>query len=692
MRVHRWLCTRMRPMPLVGRSMASPLGDGVGVPCRRGETEMRETARRFAVVCVLCLMGLAAPVAWGEGAKASRERGPLIINEISPAASHAASPWIELFNSSDGALSLAGTVLESAPKVAWELPPGLPPVPRGAFVLVHLDGGGTAAGVPKAGPDLIVLHAPAALAKPWAAVRGELAVYRPGPSNADGLQLVNYVAWGAPGSVRGQKKGDKGCWPASWFVPLAEGFGVYDPTTRLAPGASIGLYPGNPGATPEDWAIYDKDEATPGKPNAVPRPKAFTLADGAVVGANSVAVGWATRKGDERYRFQLAADKEFKKPLVDAIVVGPALRIGQALPAGTYFYRVTALAAAGESLLCCVRVVVVINTACDIPGGAALRGWVLNPTCPTQDCKIIPTIQFKFQRKDTRLACLECRSEAAPTCPWDCPHRFCIQTVPLTGSADQESWLCADESVSRTCAPVLPPCQPTPTPTLTRCPHGDNYCALASISMMASAYGACLSQDRIAFMLHSESDLRHDQTLFCNADSADSTCPGQHCTVGLKWALGTQDIEYHSQSPDFEQLRGWVEAGRPVMTKLEDENHLRVLAGYCVGPAYLPAFGPSTAKMVFIYDPWSGPRAESFEKWSSRSGGTWVGPPVNSRCADRVRSDEYSVWQDSDHDRIADFDEIWRFSTDPLQPSGAPTPGHVTPQCPAPTPTPRPGL
>jgi len=630
---------------------------------------MRKTAQEMAVACVLCVMGLVAPVAWGEWAKAPGARGPLIINEISPAASHAGSPWIELLNSSDGALSLAGTVLESAPKVVWELPSGLPPVPKGAFVLVLLDADGTAPGAPKAGPDLIVLHAPAALAKPWAAVRGELAVYRPEPSNVHGPQLVDYVAWGAPGSVKGQKKGDKGRWPASWFVPLAEGFGVYDPTTRLAPGASIGLYPGNPGATPEDWAIYDKDEVTPGRSNAVPRPKAFTLADGAVVGANSVAVGWAARKGDERYRFQLARGDDFKDVAVEATIHTAGIRIGTALPNGTYAYRVLAIVGKLESPPSIGRLVHTLQTPCDLPEAPGLRKWLLQPMCPAGGCGIIPSIRFKFQRKDTPLVCLHCGCQDDNL--RNRPHPYCQSVCfPLQDGRPCSS-LCADADISKPCRPaaLAQECDG-------ECDHGRQNCVRASVAMMASAYGACLSQDRIAYQKANPSqpkfDLGHDRPMNCSGPS------GGECSEALRWALGIgcwdtllchRNYYFTMQKPPFLVIEDWIDHGRPIMTvgTVRNISHARVLVGYCRDTNVPSRAGQG--EWVLLYDPWLGPQLYTYTSWTTDA--TWVGPPVTTWPAARVKHDECSIWRDSNNDGMSDFDSTVRSS---------PTP----PPCPAP--------
>ena len=192
--------------------------------------------------------------------------------------------------------------------------------------------------------------------------------------------------------------------------------------------------------TPGDWVLFDQDEVSRGQANRVPRPKAFTLPDGAEIGSQSFAVGWAKRKGDEWYRFQLATDSGFKDIVIDDSSVTPGFLIGEALREGRHFLRVSAMSAEGASLPSRTLTVLLHETACDwpLPPGSntrqALRNWITNPSCSGLPlCEINSAIQFKFQRKDSPLACCMCKDELEGGCGWTAPHPYC-QRVAFTGS------------------------------------------------------------------------------------------------------------------------------------------------------------------------------------------------------------------------------------------------------------------
>jgi hypothetical protein len=89
-----------------------------------------------------------------------------------------------------------------------------------------------------------------------------------------------------------------------------------------------------------------------------------------------------------------------------------------------------------------------------------------------------------------------------------------------------------------------------------------------------------------------------------------------------------------------------------------DRLHMRVLSGYCVDPNR-----PATSSLrnwVYVYDPETGPRAETFNSWSNHADGTWVAPPVASGPYLDINYDPPTVWNDSDCNGIADFDQLRR--------------------------------
>jgi hypothetical protein len=104
-------------------------------------------------------------------------------------------------------------------------------------------------------------------------------------------------------------------------------------------------------------------------------------------------------------------------------------------------------------------------------------------------------------------------------------------------------------------------------------------------------------------------------------------------------------------------------------------GHMRVLSGYCTDG--------NLVDWVLIYDPKTGPRIESFTSWKCGAEATWVAPAVSAFRGTSVRSDEQSIWLDSDGDGLSDFDECVRHLTDPSQLETPPA------TCPTPIPTAR---
>jgi hypothetical protein len=227
--------------------------------------------------------------------------------------------------------------------------------------------------------------------------------------------------------------------------------------------------------------------------------------------------------------------------------------------------------------------------------------------------------------------------------------------------------------------------------------------------MIVSHYGdKCLSQDRIAFFTDGadsdgpEGDLAHCEPMTYSR----SPCPacdlpvGGEITRAFQWALGVESLWFldpfqllfanvmpslldnemafaHGYPISFDHLRDWIDEGRPIMTrnKAYDEpplatagagangpgrhqaEHARVIAGYCVDAL-------SQQEWLFIRDPKILPHWQTYDSWAQYAEGTWIAPVV----APFARQDEDSVWADSDNDGVRDFDESYRFSTDPEEP------------------------
>lgn len=528
-----------------------------------------------------------------------------IITEILPFPSVEESPWIEFYNPLDKKINAAGLEIVINDTHRYSIPEKLPPVPPKGFIIFQLDGKGEEANLYEYREKITVLHSPPDFIKAKELKIGQIAVFR--TVDKEVPKLVGFVSWGAPGSRKSLTTERNRIWTSKWFVNMARSFGDYDPRDTVRAGYSIGLYPGSKAMNMRDWIVYSEDETTPGKVNVVPRPAMFTLSDGAAVLSEDIAVGWTGNRRGEKYQFQIAKDSDFTSIVEDKTLEVPLYKPEKVLPEGVYYYRVKAIYKdGGESAWS--GTMKLVSKRMSFAYGNDTDGQVQE--------HVLTAMVHKFQRKDTHLLCLDgCASDLDATTAkhWDDAH---------------------------------PNATPVPPD------HGDMNCVRASISMMVSFYGGSISQDRIAYFTEEgrtgvgngipEGDLAH------SVGMSYSSVNGGEETVALEWALDAT-IDFMDNSPTFAQVRGWLDANRPIMTRTP--GHLRTMNGYRVDN--------NNVEWVHILDPWTGPRWETFATWDGGDRGTWVGPV----SAPTVLSDEPGVWNDSDADGVMDFDEQIRFLT-----------------------------
>ena len=691
------------------------------------------------------------------------------INEISPLGEPA--PWLELYVEAGTRDSPAGWTLVVGSRGEVEnfnVPAQTPKFPANRHVLLVFDApdgeiifhdesdkrwnhgasGWSSDGVPVEPHDLPdevgeEIHLPGGLIEEAGPDPGDglarggwVVIVARAESDASTREVVDAVAWGRLGDRDRIALRERILENRAAQVSLSEGFGVEDIHAALARGESIGRYPRPGNRYWDEWVRYDVNETSRGLRNRIPRPKAFTLADGAVVSSGSLSVAWAPRAGDRMYRFRLVdpnGEVALSLPLAD----GPRLeatgiRVAERLsPSGRYQYEVGASNGEDEEWsLWSVRGVEVVDTVCDLPqsaggqwppNGEHLGQWIARVVCPpgSTNCRIIDSIEPKLQRKDTHLACLVCQHCDSGACAgfWNSPQPrcglVCWRSAPQSGCKK----VCAGSLVSPNCDPCARSLSDPPAALPWFCPHGSSYCVMASVSMIASAYGKCLSQDLIAFVAHKDEkkfteggDLGHSHGVACE-QTGPGWPEGAWCTELLRWALGiadasTRKIAFSAAPPPFVRVTSAIDQGMPVMTGTLEAigHHMRVLAGYCVDKE--PSQPLAMREWVYLYDPASGPRMETFDSWSATSGKTWFAPPIEDWGPNLVRSDEPGMWRDRDGDGLMDFDERFRFTTSEYRldsdgtgvPDGAKdlTGLHTPPlssldtTCPNPTPTPTP--
>jgi hypothetical protein len=501
----------------------------------------------------------------------------------------------------------------------------------------------------------------------------------------------------------------------------------------LAPGASIGLYPGSLESDPNAWVVFDPDERSRGRGNPVPKPKVFTLPADATVGTRSFSVGWARRQMDDEFEIQVSRDPTFRSNVYTARLTSSSFRLAERISQARWYYRVAASSGGSRSAFGALHTFSAVETRCDwhlprlrnpeLPGDGidALR-WLMAPRCSDElECNTIDSMRFKFQRKDSFLHCghdpgqgQQCATSDESYCLRNAPQPHCATfgsprtLTSYTVCADDLPWVTCEEKRpnpadvvqfmpgSFVSVPIaLHSALGLGIPTQSKlCDHGLQYCAEATVSMLASAYDTCLSQDRIAYQL-------------CKSYPPDvgGLCHGEpisndEVTEVLKWVFKIPNRRFlRDPEPDhcdpyvtgpnfcfaaafegtdtpavsFDHIKGWIDADRPMIARASDHYH--TVMGYCVDPEL-------NREWVYVFDPNDGPRIRPFDEWLKETlttvggydhgTGLWVGPPTTLWAT--VRADDDSVWDDTDGDGWTDFDEIVRFGSDANDATQTPTP------------------
>jgi hypothetical protein len=498
----------------------------------------------------------------------------------------------------------------------YTIPEALPPITTGDYVLILFDGLGVTENDYDLSDRVATLHSPPEMVDVLDDDADQVALYRGGARSA--ATLHDFVAYGAPPGTGADDAVGAGQWNADWWVSLDLGSGAVEEGAALPAGRAIGVYPGHDNTSPDDWAVYEGEDRTPGEANVLPRAYWSTTSDGQVMGSDAFALGWALVPG-ATYRLQVDDDAAFGSPLVDEVLSQPFYVPDGPMPTGDYWWRVQAIDGEGHASAWSEPLQVgVVAVPESTAAGVGLQQVTLT------------NMTWLRQRKDTQLLCHDgCRegnpSDPSPKETWDAVHPDAIHT------------------------------------------HGRNNCVRASIAMIVTNYGGDLSQDRLAYQLFENAgspiedrwsgvglndpahDLGHDTPTFvCGGD-------GSNGGTLLAWALGISksDYTYSYSKPTFAQVQGWINAGRPVMRFFN--GHQTVIGGY-------RELADGTDQ-VRLFDPWT---AETWTNYDTLSITCHYVPPAAASVS--ARSDEPSIWSDADGDGIMDWDEQHRFPSSPNDP------------------------
>lgn len=607
----------------------------------------------LAMALTLSAAGAAGPPTWARDqatvldSSETAAAAAVVLNEIMPRPVAGQFQWIELRQPSvreyrlylpimmknaggafatTGFLPLAPSSPAADPDISgWQvsnqsggnytIPAALPPVPGGAFVLIRFDGLGPAADDYNFADGVAVLHSPAGMVNIFNQAADQVALYTGATHNAQTIR--DFAAYGAAPGAAANDAIAAGLWHADWWLGLVVGSGAQAEGETLVPNRAVGLLPGHANLSPDDWAVYDSQDLTPGAANPVPRATWSTVADGTTMASDGFALGWPFVEG-ATYLLQIDNDQTFASPWLNTTLTQPYYHPTTPPPAGAHWWRVRTILGTGQQSAWSTPVRVnVVAVAGLHAAGDDVDALAIGP-------QVELAMTWLRQRKDSRLLCLDGDNEGNPASAanevaWDAVHPDGIYT------------------------------------------HGQNNCVRASIAMIVTHYGGNLSQDRLSYQLFENwgspiqnigevgnplLDLGHDRTTL--------VCGGSGSKGGelFAWALGINvaDYTYAYAKPTFAQVQGWIDDSRPVMRF--HSGHQTVIGGY-------RTLAGGT-QQIRLFDPWSG---TTWENYSTLGITCYYVPPAS---APGVRSDEAGIWTDADGDGIMDWDEQNRFHTQPV--------------------------
>jgi hypothetical protein len=598
------------------------------------------TKRFFAFVLLLTLLFSGAPVHQPEQNSVSATtsasipdvslnlinattEATILINEVMFRPSVGEYEWVELKNIGPGAIDIGGFLLTDEDDHWYQFPDALPPVPEGAFVVVTFDGAGSASDDYDFADNVAYLHSQPGLINIFEDDQDQVALYRSGfmvylPLILGGNDLITaastplqatfsppfpedmiaFVAWGAPPLEDANHAEYNGLWNSAWYVSLSLGLGLEYPIET--DNFSIGLLPNAQHAFLDDWELFLPSVVTKGSENECPMISWYYPADGALLDSDTLSVSWNAINNATNYHFQMDDQDDFSSPIVDIDLTYPAFISTTAIPDGLYYWRVRVTVSEVTSDWSPVHSLEAISLSALLASSGDYTEATRAVSLP---------ITWQLQHKDTNMLCLDGDHETGPNA-WDSEH-------------------------------VSPG------------KHGKMYCARATMAMMASYYGSNLSQDRISYEIFGsgdpEGDLGHNVGAY----------PG-HVDLIINWSLG-MPIARHTGKPSFEDIKTWIDEGRPIFSATR--GHARLINGY--GEIDLEA--GLIMKFIRLLDPWD--RA----KWVAYADDDiilyWVGPPGPEGAPEVVMEEDLDAdgipdtIDDSDGDGICDFDERERFNT-----------------------------
>jgi len=353
--------------------------------------------------------------------------------------------------------------------------------------------------------------------------------------------ITSFVAWGADPEEDGNNAVEAGIWSNSDYIYYTS---LVDANAaEIYENESIGLYPQFSNFYSSNWSLFTGQLTSQGYDNPVPSIMSFSPGPGENMDGSTFSIDWNFVDNAIGYHFQMDDKADFISPIDDLILDSPAFVSPTIVPEGLYYWRVKVLFP--NNLESDWSPVIDVNS---LESGDILETKTLD-------------IEWQLQRKDTNMLCLFGDKETGDA-PWDSEH-------PIEGGVKA---------------------------------HAINYCSRATISMIASYYGAELSQDRIAF-----EDLKDTST--CHYDSCNQL--GHERT---NWTyiddlfedVGITGISWTTTLPDFSEIAGYINNLRPIVVRASRYGreykigyHFLVIDGYRIEEK-----DGHTIQKIHLLDPW----------------------------------------------------------------------------------------
>lgn len=570
----------------------------------------------------------ATPTATATGGPPPQAGPGILLSEVMPYPPAGGRDWVEMRNYDIAPHSLRGHSIRDEDGAIYRIPAALPNVPPGALVVVIFDGLGSGSNDTNFGDGVATLHSPPGMVDILEDNGDQVALYRTShalylPVSYSGYSspvppiprpdrlippkfVLSFVAWGIDPSGDENAAAAAGVWPLETYIDTAPEPGG-DPLQR---GGTIGRMPGRYNGSPSDWAIYRPGERTQGVTNTLAAPFLRNPSNGIATCARRMTFGWETVQRIDGYRFQVDDNANFSSPLINSTVSESVYTPNADMPLGTLYFRVKALGGTnGESAFSPANSVTILDCASLLAESGPQANVLLNVTP-------------KLQHKDTHTLNLDGDPQTGQA-RWDSSHETDGDWIVGNGTPVRASAL-------------------------------DNmYCTRASISMLVAYQGGNLSQDNISYFYYGEGapegDLGHGKGMWPNGNLTAGT--GKKA---FDWAMNGQAVTSSRGKPTFAQIKGWIDADRPMLVVENNDAHSVVLNGY-----------NTEGELVYRTDPWTATGAwVTLASWniSEHHVPPKLGIPLIPRSDEDLNGNHISdLIDDTDFDGVSDFDERNRF-------------------------------